>query len=103
MKRYSGWYVISKLSNVLENISPKYSAKYPGSLIISDDMLTLDFNKTENRLLKSEIKNIESLFIGRFKINHSNQSLPEFLIFSAWWPFGISRKLKESGYTVVIR
>jgi hypothetical protein len=100
MKKYSGWYVISKLSNVMENISPIYSSKYNGSLTIDSSKLILNFKKTENQLLKSEINSIESLFIGRFKINHSNPSLPEFLIFSAWWPFGPSKKLKEFGYPV---
>ncbi len=97
--KYHGWYNMSRLSEITEQISPEFASTPRGSLTILDNQLVLNIGKRQIELPKSQVKNIEYFLFGRFKIHHSLPFLYD-MVFSPWWPFGLKKKLNKSGYDV---
>lgn len=100
MKKYSGWFNLNEASQIYESVTANRGFTQNGSLVPAKDKLILNIEGKTYEILKSEISSVEYLFIGRYKIIHSNSSAPEFLIFSAWWSLGLSKLLKDLGYNV---
>ena len=71
------------------------------SLVILNDKLIVNIKNKRIELAKSQISEVRNYWNfnwGAIRIIHSNPNLPELLVFSPNWPFGLRKDLKEKGY-----